>query len=89
MVDQQEAKLLDAIESLVQSAEQVNPNVILGQPAELERLGLTEKVGEVKEKWLEHSAQLLEQLDGFRKGPKTPALAKKLNEAVERLEVMR
>ena len=89
MVQEQEAKMVDAIQSLVDSAEQFHPSKLLGDPADLGRLGLTEQVGEVKEKWLERCASIIEQLDGFRKGPKTPALAQKLDEAINQLEEMR
>ena len=89
MVQEQEAKLVDSIESLVDSVEQFHPNKVLGDPADLERLELSEKVGEVTEKWLERCASIIDQLDEFRGGPKTPALAQKLDDAINRLEEMR
>lgn len=89
MAEEQEAKMVDSIQSLVDSVEQFHPSKVLGDLADLERLGLSDRVGEVKEQWLERCTSIIEQLDGFRKGPKTPALGQKLDEAVDRLEEMR
>ncbi len=88
-MEEQRAQLMDAIDALVRSAEMFHPRVILGEPVELERLGLTEKVAEVRNKWLERCSDILSQLGELRQRCQEPVLAQKLDDAIKRLEEMR
>lgn len=88
-MEEQRAQLADAIDALVRSAELFHPRAMLGDPADLERLGLSEKVAEVRQKWLERCSDILGQLAGLRQRCKDPVLAERLDDAIKRLDEMR
>lgn len=88
MVEQRD-QLAEAIDSLVRTAESFHPDSFLGKPADLERLGLTEKVAEVQSKWLSSCSDMLGQLQGLRERCSDAVLAQKLDGAINRLEELR
>ena len=85
MVVQRE-QLADAIDALVSTAESFHPDSFLGKAADLERLGLAEKVADVKSKWLSRCSEIMGQLQELRGHCSDPALAQRLDSAINRLE---
>jgi len=88
-MEEERNQLGEAIDSLVSTLDMFQPTSFFGKAADLERLGLTEKVAEVKSKWLEGASDILTQVRGLRARCREPVLAKRLDEAINRIEEMR
>lgn len=88
-MEEQRNQLGEAVEGLVRTLDMFQPTSFLGKAVDLERLGLTEKVGEVKSKWLERASDILTQVRGLRARCREPVLAKRLDEAINQIEEMR
>lgn len=88
-MEEERNQLGEAIDGLVRILEMFQPTSFFGEAADLEKLGLTEKVSEVKSKWLEHASDILIEVRGLRARSREPALAKKLDEAINQIEEMR
>ena len=88
-MEEERNQLGEAIDGLVRTLEMFQPTSFLGKAADLERLGLTEKVAEVKSKWLERASDILTEVRGLRARCREPVLAKRLDEAINRIEEMR
>lgn len=85
MVEQRD-QLAGAIDALVSTAETFHPDSFLGKAADLERLGLAQKVVDVRSKWLSRCSEILGQLQGLRERCSDPVLGQRLDSAINRLE---
>lgn len=85
----QRDELAKTIDMLVDTVETLHPESLLGKAEDLKRLELTEKVGEVKSKWLSQCSGILDQLQSLKGRCSDPVLAQKLKNAVDKLEELR
>jgi len=88
-MEEERNQLEEAVDGLVRILEMFQPTSFFGKAADLEKLGLMEKVSEVQSKWLERASDIPTQVRGLRARCREPVLAKKLDEAINQIEEMR